>query len=113
MWNVFTFCTNFDSCFAESQFSGGKTIRGCPTDVLENNGLKECKGENCISCTGSACNNVVVPENRPKCHQCDSLKDPTCKDVTTLPPKSCLVYDKQPSCYTSVAKEGIRLDSIK
>ncbi|XP_026471292.1 prestalk protein-like [Ctenocephalides felis] len=100
-------CSFINETTCVSLMNGGKTIRGCLSDVLENNGLKECKGENCISCTCSACNNVVVPENRPECHQCDSLKDPSCgNDITGVQPKSCLVYEKQPSCYTSVAKEG-------
>lgn len=55
----------------------------------------------CEVCVGDKCNEIdVYPNNRMKCHQCNSLTDPLC---ATSPDSNivCPLYDENDSCVTN------------
>ncbi|XP_053692259.1 uncharacterized protein LOC128740719 [Sabethes cyaneus] len=78
-------CVSFIDDYAD-------TWKGCVSD------LKSCDLEdsNCLECTGSMCNNVMFPDDRIMCHQCDN-----CNQLqSTQLPEACPKYKPDESCFT-------------
>ncbi|XP_062547482.1 uncharacterized protein LOC134213029 isoform X2 [Armigeres subalbatus] len=51
-------------------------------------------------CTESMCNNVVFPDKRILCHQCD--KSEYCQETPSGQPIVCSKYDSNDSCYVKI-----------
>ena len=85
-------------CF--SRVAHGATIRGCK-GILTSADEKECSSNiTCSMSTGQGSNNKIIPNNRLKCHHCDSRINSICADKTldtslTMP---CIKYSPPESC---------------
>ncbi|KAH8394830.1 hypothetical protein KR222_007608, partial [Zaprionus bogoriensis] len=80
--------------------------RGC-LDDLEYDDREACAAgnlENCVACTGAACNKDDVPENRLSCNYCDNAS------CSTVSPLTCTSYRDNDQCYIHVG--DLRIESM-
>ncbi|KAH8283473.1 hypothetical protein KR018_003428 [Drosophila ironensis] len=87
----------YTSCMVRV-ISGGITQRGCVSS-LEWENLENCKAGtgSCQTCEGDYCNVDIYPEDRRRCHQCDSITDPTCADAPNAE-SVCPIYLADEGC---------------
>lgn len=80
--------------------------RGCLSD-LEYDEREACAAgnlENCVACTGAACNKEAVPVNRLSCNYCD---DASCENVSQ---QICTAYRSNDQCYIHVG--DLKIESM-
>ncbi|KAH8300340.1 hypothetical protein KR044_013243 [Drosophila immigrans] len=78
--------------------STGFTERGCVSSLTVTP-LRAClKGEgNCEVCEGEMCNKNIYPEDRRRCHRCNSIDDPSCESSPSTA-SVCPYYDQSQGC---------------
>lgn len=90
-------CTNYtDVCTTISYHNGGRTERGCSSEILPDNyDNTMAVYENCLD---NNCNNNVFPAKRPVCHQCVEH----CNEVEDNTINVCRQYDINEHCYAFI-----------
>ncbi|KAL7738265.1 hypothetical protein ACLKA6_006596 [Drosophila palustris] len=80
--------------------------RGC-LDDLEYDDREACaegKLDNCVACTGAACNKDEVPKDRLSCNYC---VDAACEEISSL---TCTAYRSNDQCYIHVG--DLKIESM-
>uniref|UniRef100_A0A1I8NLT5 DUF753 domain-containing protein n=1 Tax=Stomoxys calcitrans TaxID=35570 RepID=A0A1I8NLT5_STOCA len=91
----------FTQCYSRV-LSDGATERGCLSNLYDDEFLSCLDGSSstCKSCKGNNCNKELFPEDRLKCHICDSSVDENCESA----PNSlaiCPLYEAADTCVTT------------
>lgn len=96
-------------CF--SRIVNGTTVRGC-RGLLTASDAAQCMNNTqsslCTITTGQSSNNVIIPQNRFTCYQCDSRVDASCSEkptnsTETLP---CKKFSPPESCLKLILNDG-------
>ncbi|XP_055687112.1 uncharacterized protein LOC129792254 [Lutzomyia longipalpis] len=92
-----------------TKMDNGLISRGCLNQLSQGEQLyclSEDFGENCAICNVNGCNRDIFPDNRLKCHQCDSATDPTCNIAkSTRTATFCDDYSQEMQCITLIRND--------
>lgn len=98
--NIMTICNHIDESCLIMVNGTGETTRRCGTQ-------SECEGSSmCSACQEFACNDMVFPVNRRKCHQCNGSIDLLCEQSQEPDGQQvCHNYLKTDGCFHYMSRD--------
>lgn len=95
----------YTECYSRV-LSDGATERGCLSNLYDDEFTSCLNGTSatCKSCKGNNCNSDIFPEDRLKCHICESTSDSNC-EASPNSLATCPSYTSEDTCVTAIRND--------